>query len=156
MRIFGFVLLSSLIFLQSVYAGCPSVRRNCHVPVVAVDYPAQYVPAYGSSYDENAALLRQILEELRAMSEALGVQAAKELTWDKLIQSRCASCHSGADAKKGFVLFENNKAVPLSVEEKKLVEVHLKTTDPALVMPPKKGLADAERKFALEWLGKRE
>jgi mono/diheme cytochrome c family protein len=117
--------------------ACPQkviVREAVIVKKQAVIVPVYY-PLYSVSYQppaDSADTLKlreenlKLREELLRRKEAdLKASQGTPATFEALVASRCASCHSAADAKQkgaSFVLIEaDGKIPPLSVVEKRAI-----------------------------------
>lgn len=103
-----------------------------HAPAVITT--AAVLPIYGAAYqqaatgddDETKALLRQLLEEMRAMRadlnkvppQALGVAAGPDPA--AILKKSCASCHTGDKAKGGFLIYtDKGESVKLSPADRR-------------------------------------
>jgi len=149
-----FVALWALLLIGGgiVLADCNNVRRQ------QVVVPAQIVvPSYGAGYQsqQDSELLRQILEELKALRLELS-QGGLKTDGLTVVKNECARCHAEQTAGKkggGFVLFEKDGAASvLSLEQKKLVTLRVSSSDPAQRMPPDRQLADGRRSAVIRFL----
>lgn len=154
-------------------AGCAVVHRAVVKQQVVVAPVVQAlavaVPAYGAGYSPQPAdpeLLRQLLEEIRAMRAELRAalqqgqpaQPAQEPSAAALLDNSCAKCHKAGDADSkggGFVMVEaDGKLSLLSLEHKNRIARRIQNGS----MPPAKSvnrpLSDAERKSLVEFFTK--
>lgn len=160
------IALLTLLSMGPLALACsPSLLRVKAVaaPVVAVAPVAVTFPTYGASVAPQQAVasddvLRQILEELRAIRAALGnapVQAGP-LDAAKLVSGErgCVKCHQAKFADKlggGFVMAEDDgKVPPFSVNERAKITRRVQ----AGTMPPAKSgvqLSAAEKSAVIEF-----
>lgn len=132
----------------------PSVRL---VQVQQYQYPA-YFGVYGQS-GGNEEILRQLLEEFKALREELalaraGIGPGGQLTLEHLAKTDCKSCHQeGKNPRKGFMLFDKDGGwIEPSVDEKKLITVLVQTNDPKFHMPQGRPLSETKKRLYLEAL----
>lgn len=94
--------------------GIVSATPPCHVQqiqaVQAVQYATPVLPLYTIGYQAPVDLT-PLLEELRAMRLEMqqlrsGVLPLEEPAGLKVLRESCARCHTGAEAKKGFQVFD--------------------------------------------------
>ena len=125
-------------------ATCPPAVKKIFVEQ-QVAVPVLAVPSYGSSYNASDDIMRKILETLERIEAKLDGQALRNVTFESVIANKCASCHV-AGKPSGFILAgADGKLAPLSVEQKNLIKILIKTTDTNISMPKNGKLTDAER-----------
>jgi len=118
-------------------------------PVVAAVYAPipVYVPAYsvGTAAQQQTATDPDLLQEIRLLRQAVerlggpgNPQALKAPPVHvALMQTNCAQCHTGANAKGKFQLFEaNGAAKEPTAEQLGLIIARVSSDDPKEVMPP--------------------
>jgi len=142
-------------------------------PIVATTFVPVTVPAYSVTYapGADAAELQKLKDEvkqlrdtlekaqshgfLKAMPPADGGAKKEPTIQDRavaLLQSRCASCHTGATAKKGFAIFQDGKC---QVTPKLLGAAYRSATEDGKKMPPTgPGFTDEETAIILDGLGR--
>ena len=132
-------------------ATCPPAVKKVFVEQQVV--PVLAVPSYGSSYNASDDIMRKILETLERIEAKLDGQALRNVTFESVIASKCASCHVAGKPSKFVLVGEDGKLAPLSVEQKNLIKLLIKTTDTNISMPKNGKLTDAERAALLSGLG---
>jgi mono/diheme cytochrome c family protein len=151
--------------LAALLVALPSRADTCHVNKVAVPayhqnavavVAAPLIPLYGASYTgdadaETADLLKQLLAEIRALRADLQkptpippaggddetpVPPLKAVDVAALVKTKCASCHTGDNAKKGFeMVTDDGKLVKLNRLSRQAVIDHT-TGKKGPPMPP--------------------
>jgi mono/diheme cytochrome c family protein len=156
--------LAALLAVTLVALPNPPV---CHQPVyankvvTAVAVPvAAAIPLYGAGYvgtastdDETKELLRQLLAEIKSLRSDLagntvGIQGDEDAVAvvQKAVQTKCASCHTGATARKDFKLMtEDGKFIELNGLSRKAVLDRIDGKGGAIMPPPPGSLTPAEK-----------
>ncbi len=144
-------LLLSIGLVQADSCATPFVKQNQVVvaPVVTPVVIAQFVavpvvvPTYQVGYDpyangiaEELKLLRQELKSAREALTGGGIPAnalplVEPSPAQKVLQTHCASCHTGASARKGFQIFHSEGRLNPDVDKFTLWDVAERQ-----VMPP--------------------
>ena len=162
--------LIALLCVTLVAVPAPVCQTGvCHTPYAAapVVAAAVVVPAYGAGYvgaasadDETKDLLRRIADGQERILQALerlgggtvGIQGGPDenavAVAQKAIQTKCASCHTGASAARGFELAnDEGKLVQLNGLSRRTALDHIEARGGKVLMPPpnKPQLTPAEK-----------
>ena len=154
----GFVLTFLIVGIASAEPCARGVclTNNATVVTTPVVTGAIALPIYGAAYqtgagdDETKALLRLLLEEMKAMRAdmrgAPGVNAAGGPDASAVLKESCASCHTGEKAKGGFLLYTDaDEQVKLSPADRREVAKRVASGN----MPPPPKRLGAEQKDAI-------
>jgi mono/diheme cytochrome c family protein len=160
--------LAALLVAVPTAPAQPCTSARCAAPAVQAQPVVTQilgvtVPLYGAGYSgagsEQTDLLRQLLEEIKALrSDVANLQAggtvpplgARAVDVSKIVKANCASCHTGGvadDKGGGFELFtEKGEVIKLSPADRRSVEKRVREG----TMPPAtKPRLSAEDKAAL-------
>ncbi len=163
------------VVVQTPVVVAPAVIANAVTPIVATTFFPITVPTYGVSYvgggdNGDTAKLRDEIRQLRDMLSQLsgppnanananaGAGAKAEPSVSEravvLVQNKCASCHTGANAKKGFAIFDGTGK--LNVSPKLLGAIYRGATPDGKKMPPEpaKPFTDDEVAVVQDGLGR--
>lgn len=135
--------------------GLVTATPPCHVQqiqaVQAVQYATPVLPLYTIGYQAPVDLT-PLLEELRAMRLEMqqlraggGVLPLEEPAGLKVLRETCSRCHSGADAKKGFAIFDAKGTLTAKAAD---IGKIVGAID-AGTMPPAPGKLSFEQKYAV-------
>lgn len=157
--------LAALLVAVPTAPAQPCASARCAAPVVQAQPVVTQilgvtVPLYGAGYSgagsEQTDLLRQLLEEIKALrSDVANLQAggtvpplgARAVDVSKIVKANCASCHTGEASKGEFQLFtDKGETVRLSPPDRRALEKRVREG----TMPPaSKPRLSAEDKAAI-------
>ena len=118
-------------------------------------YGAAYQPASTTGDDDTKALLKALIDEVRALradiakgstGQPSALSVPKEIDPVTVLKTACASCHTGEKSKGGFALYtDKNELVRLSPADRREVSKRVSNGN----MPPPPGKLTTEQKDAV-------
>ncbi len=108
-------------------------------------------PAYQAGFNPQEDLLKQILQELRAMRSE---KAGATQSFPQLLAQKCASCHTEGKEDRGgdFILLSKKGEIALSVNDLRKVKQKVISGQ----MPPASPLGEGEKKVFADYYPNKE